>query len=180
MSCKTPEWCYSATMADKTFTLRLPEDLHRQLGVVAEQGHISLNTAVIHAIKLLLAQREGVQGSPVAPLEPTPRVKVTTRRDRTRFDDGDDPDVPMPQHAVEVGRALGRLNYVLRLVTAKTKLRGAVAEECDDALAFVSMVSQYLTEDGPRPPSNSDIVEWRTQGRPLSSQPIPTVVERIQ
>ncbi|SUD49507.1 HicB family [Nocardia otitidiscaviarum] len=60
-------------MADKTFTLRLPEDLHRQLGVVAEQGHISLNTAVIHAIKLLLAQREGVQGSPVAPLEPPAR-----------------------------------------------------------------------------------------------------------
>ncbi|SUD49508.1 Uncharacterised protein [Nocardia otitidiscaviarum] len=38
------------------------------------------------------------------------------------------------------GRArVGTTHYVLRLVTAKTKLRGAVAEECDDALAFVSM-----------------------------------------
>lgn len=168
-------------MSEERFSLRLPSEVHARMSAAADAEHISMNTALIHAAKLWLAQREGSHdASPPAPDAPGSLVKVTTRRPRTRFDDGDDPEVPMPDHAVEIGRALGRLSFVLQMLAPKAKLRGGVAEECDDALAFIRTVSEYLVEDGPRPPSNGEIVDLRRQGRSLASRTTRTVIERIQ
>ncbi|GAB4590252.1 toxin-antitoxin system HicB family antitoxin [Nocardia sp. IFM 10818] len=134
-------------MADKTFTLRLPGELHAELSAVAERDHISLNTAVIHAVRQFVENHGVAAAEDAGPGSP---VKVVWRRDRTRFDDGE-PDIPMPAHAVEIGRALGHISYVLANLIGNTKMRPTVSESCSEAAEYVTKVARYLDSDAPRP-----------------------------
>ncbi|WP_280426412.1 toxin-antitoxin system HicB family antitoxin [Nocardia carnea] len=109
----------------KSFTLRLPDDLHGAMTDAAKSDHISLNTALIHAARHWLGERdpEPAEGPVTVPAA--------------------EGAAPVP--VAMVGIALEKVGYAVTELLEAYQLEPEDRESCATALGEAADIARRLT-----------------------------------
>ena len=107
----------------KSFTLRLPDELHAQMAAAAESDHISLNSAIIQAARLWLDDGE-------------PQPSTGTSAPATEG------LAPVP--VAMVGMAIEKMGHVLAALVEDYELEPEVRESSATALEEVAESARRL------------------------------------